>query len=357
MAATQAFTVLGEVMQAPVAAPPPPGSVGLLRGVQAPAQGKEGATRNHTVAAIGLLASVAAVSWQRAAFRRRGAVARNAKRVTAASLPADATTDKEVGRAALLRGLSSSCAIAAGALPFSADAKSLEEAKKALETYGAPELAPKDLDFGWNAAVEPIGLAESAYYGRFKLGNEPIVVTFNVPLGWVIAKPNIDFNGSAGTVSANDFSKGDSATLWVDAKSEKGIEEMKKGDYFKILKKALSQKGNNIIEALKISKISDGLAPGYKTLEYEYEIESGAGFSINRNGLATVAQCGDQKNLQLFWTGVTTPRWSGQQKTLRQIVQSFKVAKIPKDIADAQTQIYDDKFNTDEAATKRGKLY
>lgn len=361
MAAAPAFTVFGEVLQAPVAAPQPPSSAGLLRGVQAPAQGKEGAASNHTVAALGLLASVAAVSSQRVAFRRRAAAARNVQRVTAAALPADATSDKEVGRAALLRGLSSSCAIAAGAVPLSAEAKSVDEATKDLNFYGVPQIAPTQLPFGWNAAVEPIGLADSAYYGRFKLGSEPLVVTFNVPPGWVVAKPNIDFNGTAGTVSANDFAKGDSATLWVDAQNEKDgvktIEDMKKGDFYKVLKRALTQKGTGFIEALKISKVSDGTAPGYKILEYEYEIESGAGFSINRNGIAGVAQCGDQKNLQLFWTGVTTPRWDGMKSNLLQIAQSFRVAKLPKDIAEAQTGFYAEKYNNDEAATKRGKLY
>lgn len=313
------------------------------------------------------MATRAAVVCSRRGISQRSAklrFGRSAHRLSAAAVPADRTdlaAEEEVGRAALLRSLSSACAAAAGSAPLllspPAFAKSVDEATKELKTYGVPEIAPKDLPFGWNAVVEPIGLADSAYYGRFKLGNEPLVVTFVVPPGWVVAKPNIDFNGTAGTVSANDFSKGDSATLFVETKYEKTLDTMKKGDYYKAMRKALTQKGGAFIEGLKITKVMDGSGPEYKVIEYDYEIESGAGFSINRSGFATVAQVGDEKNLQLFWTGTTQPRWGAMKDNLLQIVKSFKVAKLPKEIAEAATGVYAEKFNNEDAAMARGKLY
>ncbi|CAK0869352.1 unnamed protein product, partial [Prorocentrum cordatum] len=90
---------------------------------------------------------------------------------------------------------------------------------------------------GWRVAVEPIGLAKDASYGRFDLGGEPLLVEFYVPGGWIVSRPNFDYNGSAGTVQANDYGKGDSATLWVDTKPKVPLAEMKKKDYLRELKK------------------------------------------------------------------------------------------------------------------------
>lgn len=240
----------------------------------------------------------------------------------------------EVSRSDLFRSLGGlGAGIATTPLaPAPAAAKSLEEAAAQLATYGVPQIAPKEYPpGGWKIIVEPIGLVNDAEYGRFKLGSEPQVVTFCVPPLWIVSTPNIDFNGAAGTVQANDYGKGDSATLYVDTKFKGKLDEMEKKDYLVEMKKALTMKGKGFIEALKIQKVKDG-SPGYKIIEYDYEIESAAGFQINRNGIAAFAQSGDSGNLQIFWTGVVTPRWSDMEKTLYNIATSFRIAQVPKNV-------------------------
>merc|ERR1711974_212012 len=105
-------------------------------------------------------------------------------------------------------------------------------------------------------------------------GAQPQVVTFYTPPLWVISKPNIDFNGAAGTVQANDYGKGDSATLFVNTRFQGRLEEMKNPDYEKELFTALTTKGKNFIESLKVLKVTEGPSPGYKIIEYGYDIES-----------------------------------------------------------------------------------
>jgi len=257
-----------------------------------------------------------------------------------------------VGRAGLLRSFGA--AGVATALPLSvppeaAWAKSFEEANEALNKYGLPQLQyTEGPPFGWRVTVEAIGLAPDAYYGRFKLGGEPLIVTFVTPPGWVTSKPNIDYNGSAGTVQANDYGKGDSATLWVDTAFKGQLDTMKKPEFQAELKKALTQKGKNFIEDLKVTKVYDG-SPGYKLVEYSYDIESAAGFTIARTGLAAATQVGDEKNLQLFWSAAITGRWNKIGEDLNRMVKSFRIGKVPKGIVETD-------FNTMDQAIDKSDI-
>jgi len=271
---------------------------------------------------------------------------------------AQSTEEQEAGdavpglsRAELLRGLGGTAVagplglLAAGA-PTPASAKSLNDASQILTSYGLPELVPRnDPPFAWNIVVEPIGLAPDAYYGKFKLGSEPQVVTFNTPPGWVISKPNIDFNGAAGTVQANDYGKGDSATLFVDTAFQGKLDELTKKEYKVELQKALTQKGKGFLSDLKVEKVRDG-APGYKILDYTYDLESGAGFTIARSGIAAVCQVGTGSQLQVFWAAVVTPRWGKMQSDLRLIADSFRVGTVPKGLSTAMIKEFK---NMDEA--------
>ena len=107
---------------------------------------------------------------------------------------------------------------------------------------------------GWKYVVETYGLAGDANFGKFKMGNEAKAVTFTVPNLWVVSRPTIDFNGSAGTIAANDFGKGDSATLFVDVAFKGKLEDMKKPDFRDEMLKALTLKGKGFIEDFKVGK-------------------------------------------------------------------------------------------------------
>jgi len=227
-----------------------------------------------------------------------------------------------------------------------ANAKSLEEAQKSLTSYGLPDLAPKQAPpGGWSIVVEPIGLAPDAYYGRFNLGGEPQVVTFFAPPLWVVSVPNIDYNGAAGTVQANDYGKGDSATLFVDTSFKGSLDALTKKDYKAELTKALTTKGKGFVESLKIEKVTDG-APGYKICEYTYDIESGAGFSLARSGIGAFTQVGESGNLQIFWSAVVTPRWKNMKEDLGRMVGSFRIGQVPKSITSSMLKEFK---NMDEA--------
>mmetsp|Transcript_11917 Transcript_11917/g.21813 ORF Transcript_11917/g.21813 Transcript_11917/m.21813 type:complete len:345 (+) Transcript_11917:99-1133(+) len=245
-----------------------------------------------------------------------------------------------VSRSNVLRGLACSVpSLPVMTAPLPAVALNSKEANEELVSLGAPDLTWKgDPSFGWAIQVEPYALAKNAGYGKFNLGKEPMVVTFQHPALWVVSRPNIDENGTAGTVAVNDFTKGDSATLWVDTQFQGKLEDMTRKDFLNEMRKALTQKGGQFIEALKITAVKDGPAPGYRLCEYDYEIESGAGFQLNRTGWASFAQAGEDGNLQVFWSASLTPRYGNMEKTLLEIVNSFRIAKIPKSVSKTLTK-------------------
>lgn len=248
--------------------------------------------------------------------------------------------EQSVGRAGLFRGVSGAAVASASAgsaplvlAPSAALAKSYEEAKTELLGFGVSNLiADKPPQNGWKVVVQAIGLAEDSDLARMKLGGERQVLYFHVPNLWIVTIPNLDFNGAAGTVQANDFGKGDSACLFVDVNFKGKLAEMTKMDFQDKMFKALTQKGKNFIELLKVTKVKDGDRPNTKIVEYEYEIESGAGFALNRNGIAAFTQVGKRGSLQTFWTGTTTPRWDYLKKDLEDIVQSFCIGNVPDSV-------------------------
>lgn len=257
---------------------------------------------------------------------------RSSRRVATAALSEESSRGTE--RSKFIRSLVAAPVIAAAQLatPEKAAAKTLQEAQEELGTYGMAELAPtEDPQLGWSWQVEPVGLTKDSMYGKFKLGSEPQVMRFLCPPLWVLSRPNIDYNGAAGTVMINDYGKGDSVTLFVDVNFNGKLETMKNEDFNAEIFKALTQKGKAFIQDLKIRKVTDG-APGYKLVEYTYEIESGAGFSINRTGIASVAQVSEVGHLQMFWGGVVTPRWETMKEKLETIVKSFRIGLVPKGV-------------------------
>ncbi|CAE8621780.1 unnamed protein product [Polarella glacialis] len=202
-----------------------------------------------------------------------------------------------------------------------------------LSSYGLAELSPtEEPPFGWNWNIEPIGLTTQAYYGKFRLGSEPRILRFLCPASWVVSRPNIDFNGAAGTVQVNDYARGDSATLFVDGANTGKIQDFKKEDFNREIYKALTQKGTNFIQDINIDKVMDGDVPGYKIVEYSYEIYSGAGFTINRSGIASLSQAADTEALEIFWAGVVSGRWQDMGKDLTKIVRSFRCGKVPQGV-------------------------
>lgn len=325
-----------------VTAPPPAGTTA------AAPSGRPAAGGFAAWAAWGGAGAVAA-ALSRRSRRRVAATAR-----AAAAGPAEARLEEGAlpGRASLLRGLGASCAgaVALPGLAPEALALSPDEARTAAKKYGVPDMLPADINKklpdGWRVLVEPIGLAKDASYGRFNLGSEPLVVEFYVPSGWIVSRPNYDFNGSAGTVQANDYGKGDATTLWVDTNPKIPLKDMKKKDLLKELKRAITVKGSGGFDDIRINKMRD--EGDYKIVQFDWEIYTGAGLLISRDGWASFCQVGDEGNIQLLWSGVVSNRWRKMEDELKTMIESFRVAKVPKDVA-AQFLLATDRGEEDVA--------
>jgi len=164
------------------------------------------------------------------------------------------------------------------------------------------------------------------------------VVSFGVPGGWVIERPNVNFNGTSGTLAANDFFKGDTATFWVDTSFKGKLDEMKKGQFLKEMRLALTQKGASFVDSLKVKKVRDG-APGYRICEIEYELASPSDFAILRTGLASFTQATDSENIQVLWSATITSRWDQKKDDIKYLVESFRASPVPKSI---KTNTYQD---------------
>jgi hypothetical protein len=74
-------------------------------------------------------------------------------------------------------------------------------------SYGLPTLPKLD---GLTPLVEIYGKGANRF---------PLLVTFQYPFDWVVVTPNNDANSEAGTISAGEYAKGDSATLFVNPSS------------------------------------------------------------------------------------------------------------------------------------------
>lgn len=55
-------------------------------------------------------------------------------------------------------------------------------------------------------------------YGKGQ-NRSPLLVTFSYPFDWVVVTPSNNANGEDGTISAGEYAKGDTATLFVNPAS------------------------------------------------------------------------------------------------------------------------------------------
>lgn len=154
----------------------------------------------------------------------------------------------------------------------------------------------------------------------------PLLVRFIYPLSWVVTKPSNDVNGEDGTVQAGDYAKGDTATFYVneDAGNVKNIAEQSKLFYEQSIVKAISQKGDNVYQDFKVVKFKVSPDdPNYIIADFKYTLLTGAGFEVNRKGVASITSVG--KGVEVLWCAVTEQRYKKMEDTLRNIAGSFRV--------------------------------
>lgn len=185
-----------------------------------------------------------------------------------------------------------------------------------LKGYGLPPVG--DVPGGYSSLLE--------IYGRGKNRKFPILVQFNYPLSWVVTLPSNDVNGEDGTVQAGEYAKGDTATFFVleDAGNVKDIASEPKSFFEKAIIKAISQKGDNMYQSFKVIK-TDPVAHGdqqYVLVDFKYELLTGAGFTVDRRGVASVTSQGD--GVEVLWCATISQRYKKMEDTLRYIAGSFR---------------------------------
>lgn len=91
---------------------------------------------------------------------------------------------------------------------------SLEAANNKLAGYGLPPIlfVPE----GFSTVVSEFGRGNV----REKMSSVPILVQFAYPAFWIVSTTTINNNGEAGTISAGDYNKGDSAFFYTATLSD-----------------------------------------------------------------------------------------------------------------------------------------
>lgn len=185
-------------------------------------------------------------------------------------------------------------------------------------------------------------------YGKGK-NRTPILVTFSYPITWVVTLPSNDVNGEDGTVQAGDYGKGDTATVrytkrmrsrciassqhtpqlfvYEDAGKVGDITKEPKDLFENALQKCISQRGSNMYQNFKMTKLEPGTGSymkgqSYMIADFKYQLLTGAGFEVDRKGVAAITSEGN--SVQVLWAASTTNRFKKTEQTLRDIVGSFR---------------------------------
>lgn len=160
-------------------------------------------------------------------------------------------------------------------------------------------------------------------YGQGK-NRFPILVTFTHPLSWVVTYPSNDVNGEDGTIQAGDYGQGDTATFFVY--EEKGHVDgpLPKETVESVLIKCISQKGDNMYENFKVTKLDSFTVDDqtYMLADFKYSLLTGAGFIVDRKGVASLTSEGNA--VEALWAASTAIRYKKTEKSLRDIVSSFR---------------------------------
>lgn len=209
----------------------------------------------------------------------------------------------------------------------------LTSASPAWAVSGAGKVNAKLKGFGLPAVASiPDGFSPLLeVYGKGK-NRSPLLVTFCHPLSWVVTLPSNTVNGEDGTIQAGDYGKGDTATLFVytDQGNVGDITKQPKELFETVLKRSISQRGDNMYQNFKITKLTPAstesdFLPGqsYMLADFKYQLLTGAGFEVDRKGVASITSEG--KAVEVLWAASTDIRYKKTESTLRNIVSSFRV--------------------------------
>ena len=162
----------------------------------------------------------------------------------------------------------------------------------------------------------------------------PILVQFAHPGLWIESLTTVNTNGEAGTVSANDYIKGDSAFFYNQPlKESESLNEGAKELVGNFIKKSLSQKGDPL-ETFKVTALKKGPvgADGqpYYIADIAYTLNTEAGFLIGRKGIVSLTSVGPF--VQALICVATDKRYKNNEGDLRDIANSFRIYKLKSGI-------------------------
>lgn len=186
-----------------------------------------------------------------------------------------------------------------------------------LASYGLPQM--NEVNGGFTPLLEVWGKGKN---------RSPLLVNFAYPLDWVLTLPSQDLNGEDGTIQAGEYAKGDTATFYVTEDSGKidKIHDQPKSFFEETLIKSISQKGANMYQNFKVTKLvpktGEYNEQQYMICDFKYQVLTGAGFEIDRTGVASVTSQGNA--VQVLWSASTTLRYKKTEAALRQITDSFR---------------------------------
>mmetsp|Transcript_16968 Transcript_16968/g.24870 ORF Transcript_16968/g.24870 Transcript_16968/m.24870 type:complete len:299 (-) Transcript_16968:426-1322(-) len=201
--------------------------------------------------------------------------------------------------------------------PANAFGDKLKNINLKLKGYGFPTIT--NVPDGFTPLLE--------LYGKGK-NRSPLLVQFNYPLDWVVTLPNNDVNGEDGTIQVGQYSKGDTATLyiWPDEGKVEKLAEQPKQFFQDAIIKAISQKGDNIYQNFKIKAVNPTKrsenGQDYIIVDFKYELLTGAGFEVDRVGVAAITNEGP--DVQVLWAASTRQRFKKTEPQLREITSSFR---------------------------------
>mmetsp|Transcript_2093 Transcript_2093/g.4938 ORF Transcript_2093/g.4938 Transcript_2093/m.4938 type:complete len:297 (-) Transcript_2093:1591-2481(-) len=204
--------------------------------------------------------------------------------------------------------------------PLPANAAAADKVNARLKAYGLPPIV--NVPNGMKPLLEVYGKGKNRF---------PLLVLMNHPLTWVVQLPSNDVNGEDGTVQAGEYAKGDTATFFLYDKEGhvNDIGNAPKSLFESVLIGAISQKGANVYQNFKVTKVMpqagnpDYGGKDYVLCDFKYELLTGAGFEVDRRGVAAVTSEGPA--VEVLWAASTRERFKKTEQQLRDIVGSFRV--------------------------------
>jgi hypothetical protein len=116
--------------------------------------------------------------------------------------------------------------------------------------------------------------------------------------------------------------------VYEDAGKVKDITKEPKELFEAALQKCIGQRGSNMYQNFKITKLTPGSGGNYLNgqtymmADFKYQLLTGAGFEVDRKGVASITSAGNA--VQVLWAASTTNRFKKTEGNLRDIVDSFR---------------------------------